>query len=100
MVRAKWLVMKPQVLLLGGPTRGIDVGAKEEMYGLIEALAQQGMAMLCVSSELEEVMGLSDRVLVMNEGAFSGELRGDECTEERIMSLATGDATILETTKA
>lgn len=99
-VLAKWLAMKPQVLLLDEPTRGIDVGAKEEIYGLIEALAQQGMAILFVSSELEEVMGLSDRVLVMHEGAFSGELRGDECTEERIMSLATGDATILETTKA
>lgn len=99
-VLAKWLVMKPQVLLLDEPTRGIDVGAKEEIYGLIEALAQQGMAILFVSSELEEVMGLSDRVLVMHEGAFSGELGGDECTEERIMSLATGDATILETTKA
>jgi len=99
-VLAKWLAMKPQVLLLDEPTRGIDVGAKEEIYGLIEALAQQGMAILFVSSELEEVMGLADRVLVMHEGAISGELRGDECTEERIMSLATGDATISESTKA
>jgi ribose transport system ATP-binding protein len=99
-VLAKWLAMKPQVLLLDEPTRGIDVGAKEEIYGLIEALAQQGMAILFVSSELEEVMGLSDRVLVMHEGAISGELRGDECSEEGIMSLATGGTTILESTKA
>lgn len=99
-VLAKWLAMKPQVLFLDEPTRGIDVGAKEEIYGLIEALAQQGMAILFVSSELEEVMGLADRVLVMHEGAISGELRGEECSEERIMSLATGDATNLESTKA
>ncbi|MDA1007109.1 MAG: ATP-binding cassette domain-containing protein, partial [Verrucomicrobia bacterium] len=89
-VLAKWLAMKPKVLLLDEPTRGIDVGAKQEIYGLIEALARKGMAILFVSSEMEEVMGLSDRVLVMHEGAVTGELQKGELSEARIMSLATG----------
>jgi ribose transport system ATP-binding protein len=89
-VLAKWLAMEPKVLLLDEPTRGIDVGAKQEIYGLIEELARQGMAILFVSSEMEEVMGLSDRVLVMHEGSVAGELQRGEITEERIMSLATG----------
>ena len=89
-VLAKWLAMKPKVLLLDEPTRGIDVGAKQEIYGLIEELAKQGMAILFVSSEMEEVMGLSDRVLVMHEGEVAGELKRGGITEEQIMSLATG----------
>jgi len=89
-VLAKWLAMKPKVLLLDEPTRGIDVGAKQEIYGLIEALARKGMAILFVSSEMEEVMGLSDRVLVMHEGAVTGELQKGDLSEARIMSLATG----------
>ena len=76
------------------------MGAKQEIYGLIETLARQGMAILFVSSELEEVMGLSDRVLVMHEGEVAGELRGEECTEEGIMSLATGGDWVLNTTTA
>ena len=95
-VIAKWLAMKPKVLLLDEPTRGIDVGAKQEIYGLIEGLAQHGMAVLFVSSEMEEVMGLSDRVLVMHEGEVSGELQKDELSEERIMSLATGGTVSVE----
>ena len=66
------------------------MGAKQEIYGLIEALARKGMAILFVSSEMEEVMGLSDRVLVMHEGEVSGELQKDDLSEERIMALATG----------
>ena len=89
-VLSKWLAMEPKVLLLDEPTRGIDVGAKQEIYRLIEDLAEQGMAILFVSSEMEEVMGLSDRVLVMHEGSMAGELTRDECSEETIMSLATG----------
>jgi ribose transport system ATP-binding protein len=88
-VIAKWLAMKPRVLLLDEPTRGIDVGAKQEIYKLIEDLASKGLAILFVSSELEEVMGLADRVLVMHEGEVSGELGRDELSEERIMALAT-----------
>ena len=88
-VIAKWLAMKPRVLLLDEPTRGIDVGAKQEIYKLIEELASKGLAILFVSSELEEVMGLADRVLVMHEGEVSGELLRSEMSEERIMALAT-----------
>ncbi|MEM9235998.1 MAG: sugar ABC transporter ATP-binding protein, partial [Verrucomicrobiota bacterium] len=92
-VIAKWLAMKPRVLLLDEPTRGIDVGAKQEIYRLIEDLASKGLAILFVSSELEEVMGLADRVLVMHEGGVSGELKRDEMSEEGIMALATASTT-------
>jgi ribose transport system ATP-binding protein len=82
--------MKPKVLLLDEPTRGIDIGAKREIYALMEELARQGMAILFVSSDLEEVIGMSDRVLVMHEGRLSGELARAELGEEAIMRLATG----------
>ncbi len=89
-VIGKWLAMEPKVLLLDEPTRGIDVGAKQEIYGLMESLAERGVAILFVSSELEEVMGMSDRALVMHEGRITGELQRDELGEEAIMQLATG----------
>ena len=89
-VLGKWLAMKPHVLLLDEPTRGIDVGAKQEIYGLMENLARDGVAILFVSSEMEEVLGMSDRALVMHEGRLAGELRRDELSEESIMQLATG----------
>ncbi|MEO1615197.1 MAG: sugar ABC transporter ATP-binding protein [Planctomycetota bacterium] len=89
-VIAKWLLMNPKVLLLDEPTRGIDIGAKEEIYRLMESLAAQGMAILFVSSELEEVIGLSDRVLVMHEGEITGQLVGEHVTEQNIMAYATG----------
>jgi ribose transport system ATP-binding protein len=92
-VLGKWLLSDPKVLLLDEPTRGIDVGAKHEIYTLIEKLAEQGMAILMVSSEMEEVIGMSDRMLVMHEGKITGELARDEFTEETIMQLATGQAT-------
>lgn len=91
-VLGKWLVMKPRVLLLDEPTRGIDIGAKQEIYLLMEELAAQGVAILFVSSELEEVLGMSDRTLVMHEGRISGELARDELSEETIMQLATGNS--------
>lgn len=91
-VLGKWLAMEPKVLLLDEPTRGIDVGAKQEIYGLIEELARKGVAILFVSSEMEEVLGMSDRTLVMHEGRLTGELRRDELSEEAIMRLATGGA--------
>ena len=89
-VLGKWLAMKPFVLLLDEPTRGIDVGAKQEIYGLMEQLAAGGVAILFVSSEMEEILGMSDRALVMHEGRIAGELRRDELDEEAVMQLATG----------
>ena len=89
-VLGKWLAMEPKLLLLDEPTRGIDVGAKQEIYGLMEELTHRGVAILFVSSEMEEVLGMSDRALVMHEGRLSGELARNELTEEAIMQLATG----------
>lgn len=89
-VLGKWLAMNPQVLLLDEPTRGIDIGAKREIYALMEDLARRGMAILFVSSDLEEIIGMSDRVLVMHEGRLSGELAREGLGEEAIMRLATG----------
>jgi len=79
-----------KVLLLDEPTRGIDVGAKPEFYQLMDELAQQGLAVLFVSSELEEILGMSDRVLVMHEGRVTGQLQRDQLSEQAIMKLATG----------
>jgi ribose transport system ATP-binding protein len=88
-VLGKWLALRPRVLLLDEPTRGIDVGAKQEIYQLMDELAGQGLAVLFVSSELEEVIGMSDRVLVMHEGRITGELPREQLSEEAIMHLAT-----------
>lgn len=89
-VLGKWLAMKPKVLLLDEPTRGIDIGAKQEIYALMEELAEQGVAILFVSSEMEEVLGMSDRALVMHEGKLTGELAREDLSEEAVMHLATG----------
>jgi ribose transport system ATP-binding protein len=86
----KWLALKPHVLLLDEPTRGIDVGAKQEIYKLMEQLAASGVAILFVSSEMEEVLRMSDRTLVMHQGCITGELRRAELSEEAVMHLATG----------
>ena len=91
-VLAKWLSLRPRVLLLDEPTRGIDVGAKQEIYRLMEELAERGLAVLFVSSEMEEILGMSDRVLVMNEGRITGELQRSELDEEAVMQLATAAA--------
>lgn len=91
-VLGKWLAMRPRVLLLDEPTRGIDIGAKREIYALMEELASQGVAILFVSSELEEVIGMSDRALVMHEGRLAGEIPREGLGEEEIMRLATGRA--------
>ena len=87
-VIGKWLATQPRVLLLDEPTRGIDVGAKREIYELIFRLAQSGLAILVVSSELPELLLLADRILVMSEGRQTGILGRDEATEQRIMQLA------------
>lgn len=92
-VIGKWLALGPRILLLDEPTRGIDIGAKQEIYRLMEQLARDGVAILFVSSEMEEILGMSDRVLVMHEGRIAGELGRAELSEEAIMQLATGGAT-------
>jgi D-xylose transport system ATP-binding protein len=91
-VISKWLMSKPKVLIMDDPTRGIDVGAKYEIYKLMNDLAEQGIAIIMISSELEEVLGMSDRVMVMHEGKSAGTLDIADATEERIMALATGVA--------
>ncbi|MDQ3694099.1 MAG: sugar ABC transporter ATP-binding protein [Chloroflexota bacterium] len=91
-VIAKWLALRPRVLIMDEPTRGIDIGAKAEVHHLMSELASEGVAILMISSELPEVLGMSDRVLVMRQGRISGELSRAEATQERIMALATGVA--------
>ncbi len=86
---AKWLYVKPDVLILDEPTRGIDVGAKYEIYILMARLVQQGMSIVMISSELPEVLGMSDRVYIVASGRIAGELPIEEATQERIMQLAT-----------
>lgn len=87
-VLAKWLAMKPRVIIFDEPTRGIDVGAKAEVYNLMQELAETGVAVLMISSDMEEVIGVSDRVAVMARGAITGILEHGELSEENILSLA------------
>ncbi len=90
-VLSKWLFAQPEVLILDEPTRGIDVGAKFEIYGIINDLSAQGKGVLMISSEMPELLGMCDRIYVMNEGAFVGELSAEEASQERIMSLIVTD---------
>ncbi len=92
-VLGKWLATHPQVLILDEPTRGIDVGTKAEVHRLISQLAGQGLAILMISSELPEVLGMSDRILVMREGRLTGEFSRDDASQEAIMAAATGRGT-------
>ncbi|MFA9397042.1 MAG: xylose ABC transporter ATP-binding protein [Clostridiaceae bacterium] len=87
---AKWLMTKPKVLILDEPTRGIDVGAKCEIYNIMNDLVDQGVAIIMISSELPEIMGMSDRIIVMNQGKFTGELEYKDATQEKVMFYATG----------
>ena len=89
-VIAKWIGIGPSVLILDEPTRGVDVGAKREIYQLMNELTERGVAILMVSSESPEVLGMSDRILVVHEGRISGELDREQATQEHIMTLATG----------
>lgn len=89
-VIGKWLETRPKVLILDEPTRGVDIGAKREIYDLMNHLVQEGVAILMISSELSEVLGLSDRVLVMHEGRITGEFLRENATQENIMFAATG----------
>lgn len=91
---ARWLITKPRILILDEPTRGIDVGAKAEIYRLIARLADEGLAVIMISSELPEVLGMSDRVMVMHEGQVTGFLDRANATQERVMHMASGDPVI------
>jgi ABC-type sugar transport system ATPase subunit len=92
LVLAKWLLSNPRILVLDEPTRGIDIGAKQEIYGIINDLAHSGMAVALVSSELPEILALSDRILVMREGRLTGEFAREQATPEAVMACATGQA--------
>ena len=88
-VLCRWLKTEPKILLLDEPTRGIDVGAKAEIYQLINNLAKQGMAIIVVSSELPEVIGISDRIVTFCEGELTGEYLQEEATQEKLLQSAT-----------
>ncbi|MFF4647106.1 sugar ABC transporter ATP-binding protein [Streptomyces sp. NPDC001389] len=90
-VLARWLARRPKVLILDEPTRGIDVGAKAEIYQIIAGLAEEGVAVLVISSELPEILGLSDRIVVMQNGRVTGELGREDATEEAVLQLAMAD---------
>jgi ABC-type sugar transport system ATPase subunit len=91
-VLAKWLLTRPKVLFLDEPTRGIDVGAKVEIYNIMNDLVDQGVCVVMVSSELPEVLGMSDRILVIHEGRLTGAFSREEATQEKVMRYATGAA--------
>jgi rhamnose transport system ATP-binding protein len=93
-VLAKWLSTNPRILILDEPTRGIDVGTKAAVHGLMSKLAAEGMAILMISSELPEILGMSDRVIVMREGVVTGQFSRAEATQETIISAATQNVTI------
>jgi putative multiple sugar transport system ATP-binding protein len=84
-VLSKWLFTGPEVLILDEPTRGIDVGAKYEIYGIINSLAESGKAVIIISSEMPELLGMTDRIYVMNDGRIVGEMPTREATQEKIM---------------
>ena len=94
MVLGKWLATSPKVLIIDEPTRGIDVGTKAEVHRLMSELAGQGLAVLMISSELPEVLGMADRVLVMHEGRIARELSREEADEENVVRAATGQAQV------
>jgi rhamnose transport system ATP-binding protein len=91
-VLSKWLATNPTLLIVDEPTRGIDVGTKAEVHRLLSEQAAKGMAVLMVSSDLPEVLGMADRILVMREGRLVAEIGHDEATQERVMSAAAGAA--------
>ncbi|CAM5701293.1 sugar ABC transporter ATP-binding protein [Streptomyces violaceorubidus] len=91
-ILAKWLATGPKVLIVDEPTRGIDVGTKAEVHRLLSQLAADGVAVLMISSDLPEVLGMADRVLVMHEGRLTAEIPRTDATEETVMAAATGRA--------
>ena len=88
-VIAKCLATKPDILILDEPTRGIDVGSKAEIYEIMSDLVEQGVSIIMISSELPELLNMSDRIIVMREGSITGELTKEEASEERVMKFAT-----------
>ena len=89
-VIAKWVARKPRILIVDEPTRGIDIGAKAEVHALLNRLAQDGVSIIVVSSDLPEILAISDRIVVLKEGRISGEMSREEATQERVMLAATG----------
>ena len=89
-VLAKWILTNPKILILDEPTRGVDIGAKKEIYSIINKLAAQGVAIIMVSSELPEVLGMSDNIMIVREGEVRGIISYEEANQERVMTLATG----------
>jgi ABC-type sugar transport system ATPase subunit len=87
---ARWMLQNPRVLMLSEPTRGIDVGSKVEIYKLIDAMAHKGMGLLVMSTELPEILGIADRVIVMYEGRVTGEFSRAEATTEKVIAAASG----------
>ena len=90
MVIAKWLATKPKVIILDEPTKGIDIGSKAAVHGFMAELAAEGLAVIMVSSEIPEILGMSDRVIVMREGLIAAELTRDELSPETLVRLAAG----------
>ncbi len=89
-VLAKWLLTRPKILIMDEPTRGIDVGAKFEIYNIMNQLIEEGVCIVMISSELPEILGMSDRIIVMHEGKIGGELSWEEATQEKVITYATG----------
>ena len=89
-VLAKWILKEPKILILDEPTRGVDIGAKKEIYNIINDLAGQGVAVIMISSELPELLGMSDRIMVVREGRVTGIISKEEANQENVMILATG----------
>ena len=87
-----WTAIEPELLIVDEPTKGVDVGAKQDVYEFLRRLAGRGVGIIVISSDLPEVLGISDRILVMRQGRLVGEVPGSEATEERVMELATGVA--------
>ncbi len=93
---ARWLLTAPDLLIVDEPTRGIDVGAKSEIHELLSKLAGEGKAIIVISSEMPEVMGISDRIVVMHEGEVTGVLNRDQFSQELLMRYATGGSAVEE----
>ena len=91
MVLSKWLASEPKLIILDEPTRGIDVGTKKEIYTLINRLADEGMGVIVISSEMDEMIGLSDRMIILAEGEITGRLEKEEFNKQRILEYASGN---------
>ena len=89
-IMARWVNAAPKLIIMDEPTRGIDVGAKAEIYQIMRRMVQEGSSIIMISSELPEILGMSDRIIVMHEGEITGEMEASDATEEGILMLATG----------